>query len=53
MRNLENKILDSIMKEFAKGGYKGATTRQIAVAANVNEVTLFRRFKSKDIFLGR
>ena len=32
---------------FAEKGYAGATTRELAAAAGVNEVTLFRHFGSK------
>jgi len=35
------------MRVFAECGLRGATTRRIAEAAGVNEVTLFRQFKSK------
>ena len=35
------------MRVFAESGFRGATTRRIAEAAGVNEVTLFRQFKSK------
>ena len=35
------------MRVFAESGFRGATTRKIAEAAGVNEVTLFRQFKSK------
>lgn len=33
---------------FAQEGLAGATTRAIAKAAKVNEVTLFRHFGTKD-----
>ena len=35
------------MRVFAESGFRGATTRRIAEEAGVNEVTLFRQFKSK------
>lgn len=35
------------MRVFAESGFRGATTRRIAQEAGVNEVTLFRHFKSK------
>jgi AcrR family transcriptional regulator len=41
------KLLEAAMRVFAESGYRGATTRRIAEAAGVNEVTLFRQFKSK------
>lgn len=36
---------------FARSGLAGATTRAIADEAGVNEVTIFRHFKSKDLLL--
>ncbi|MHB8838465.1 MAG: TetR/AcrR family transcriptional regulator [Gemmatimonadaceae bacterium] len=45
-------ILDAAAKIFAEHGFRGATTRLIADAADVNEVTLFRLFGSKDALLG-
>ncbi len=41
------RILDAAAELFAIHGYAGTTTRAIAEAAGVNEVTLFRRFESK------
>lgn len=41
------KLLEAAMRVFAEAGFRGATTRKIAEAAGVNEVTLFRQFKSK------
>jgi AcrR family transcriptional regulator len=41
------KLLEAAMRVFAESGFRGATTRRIAEAAGVNEVTLFRLFKSK------
>jgi AcrR family transcriptional regulator len=45
---VRNKILDAALRVFAEMGYRGATTRRIAQEADVNEVTLFRQFGSKD-----
>ncbi len=45
-------VLDAAAKVFAEHGFRGATTRRIADAAEVNEVTLFRLFGSKDALLG-
>jgi len=39
------------MKVFADDGFKGARTRKIAELAGVNEVTLFRKFQSKENLL--
>ena len=42
------RILDAALELFSKGGYKATTTRSIAKKAEVNEVTVFRRFGSKE-----
>jgi TetR/AcrR family transcriptional regulator len=47
----EQRILDAALKVFASEGYTGATTRKIAEEANVAEVTLFRKFHSKENLL--
>jgi AcrR family transcriptional regulator len=44
-------LLRAAIKVFAETGSRGATTRRIAQEADVNEVTLFRHFKSKDDLL--
>jgi AcrR family transcriptional regulator len=44
-------ILDAAAQVFAQHGFRGSTTRRIADAAGVNEVTLFRYFGSKDVLL--
>ena len=49
--NAEQRILEAALKVFASEGYTGATTRRIAEEANVAEVTLFRKFKSKENLL--
>ncbi len=51
MDETEKKILDAAMRVFASEGYKGATTRRIAQEANISEVTLFRKFQSKENLL--
>jgi AcrR family transcriptional regulator len=46
-----DKILQAAGKLFARQGYHGTTTREIARLANVGENTLFRHFDNKeDIF---
>lgn len=45
------RILDAAARVYAKHGFKGATTRLIAIEADVNEVTLFRTFGSKGALL--
>lgn len=42
------RILDTAFMLFAEQGLEGTTTKQIAVGAKVNEVTLFRIFGSKE-----
>jgi AcrR family transcriptional regulator len=44
-------LLEAALKVYAEHGTRGATTRRIAHAAGVNEVTLFRHFGSKDSLL--
>jgi len=41
------RILEAAARVYARHGFKGATTRLIAIEAEVNEVTLFRTFGSK------
>jgi len=41
------------MRVFARDGVSGATTREIARVAKVNEVTLFRYFKNKHELLSQ
>lgn len=43
----DTRILDAALDMIVQHGYAGATTRHIAVAAGINEVTLFRRFGNK------
>jgi AcrR family transcriptional regulator len=46
-----DKILHAAARVYAELGFRGATTRRIAQEAEVNEVTLFRIFGSKDALL--
>lgn len=48
---VEDRILHASMKVFSENGYNGATTIKIAKEANVNEITIFRKFKSKENLL--
>ena len=41
------KIMNSALILFARYGYKGASAKAIAVEAGFNELTLFRKFKTK------
>lgn len=45
-------ILAAALEAYSKYGFRGATTRRIAEAAGVNEVTIFRHFGSKETLLG-
>jgi AcrR family transcriptional regulator len=45
------RLLNAAARAFARDGLRGATTREIAREAGVNEVTLFRHFKSKEQLL--
>ena len=42
-----DRILQAATRVYAQHGFRGATTRLIAIEAGVNEVTLFRTFGSK------
>ncbi len=44
-------LLDVTVRIFAESGWRGTTTRKVATAAGVNEVTLFRHFGSKEALL--
>ena len=44
-------VFDAVLEVVAEQGYERATTRAIADAAGINEVTLFRRFTSKENLL--
>jgi len=45
------RILEAAARVYAKHGFRGATTRLIALEAGVNEVTLFRTFGSKSALI--
>lgn len=45
--SIEDKILKTSLTLFSKYGYSGVTTKKIAAESGVNEVTIFRKFKSK------
>jgi AcrR family transcriptional regulator len=47
-RDRRQQILEVASRIFARKGYQGATTREIAEAAGVNEALLFRHFPSKE-----
>src|SRR4029453_6739620 len=41
------RLLNAAFQSFSRDGFHGATTREIARRAKVNEVTLFRHFRNK------
>ncbi len=43
----ENKIFKTVIEMLVSHGYEGATTKEIAKIAGVNEATLFRKYGSK------
>lgn len=48
----QKQILEAALNVFTEKGYNGATTQEIAKAADISEVTLFRHFNSKqEIFM--
>jgi AcrR family transcriptional regulator len=49
--SVREQLLDAAARLYAEAGYRGATTRRIAVEAGVNEITLFRHFGSKDALI--
>jgi TetR/AcrR family transcriptional regulator len=48
MDETEIKILKAALAVFAEYGYNGATTNKIARKAGFSELTLFRKFKTKE-----
>jgi AcrR family transcriptional regulator len=49
--NRRDEILAAAAGVFAQHGFRGSTTRRIADAAGVNEITIFRQFGSKEALL--
>jgi AcrR family transcriptional regulator len=48
---VREQLLAATVRVVSEQGWQGATTRRIAEAAGVNEVTLFRHFGSKDVLI--
>jgi len=44
---VRQQILETAITLFAQKGFRGTTTKEIALAAGVNEVTIFRHFATK------
>jgi len=49
--SLRDQLLEAAARLYAEAGYRGATTRRIAMQAGVNEITLFRHFGSKEVLI--
>lgn len=49
----DEEVYDAAIATIQQEGYAGATTKKIAQAAGIHEVTLFRRFQSKAELLAR
>src|SRR6478672_9323956 len=49
--NRRDEILAAAAGVFAQHGFRGSTTRRIADAAGVNEITIFRQFGSKEALI--
>jgi AcrR family transcriptional regulator len=49
--SVRDQLLEAAAQLYAEAGYRGATTRRIAIKAGVNEITLFRQFGSKDALI--
>jgi AcrR family transcriptional regulator len=49
--SVRDQLLEAAARLYAEAGYRGATTRRIALQAGVNEITLFRHFGSKDVLI--
>ncbi len=47
-KDTESKILDAALELFSEKGFKATTTKIIAEKAEVNEVTIFRYYGSKE-----
>jgi AcrR family transcriptional regulator len=47
----DDALFEATVAVFAERGYAAATTREIAARAGVNEVTLFRRFGTKEALI--
>jgi AcrR family transcriptional regulator len=48
---VRDQLLKAAARLYTEAGYRGATTRRIALEAGVNEITLFRHFGSKDALM--
>lgn len=51
LTDTDRRLLDAAYQVFSELGFRRATTLQIAKAANVNEVTLYRRYATKEALM--
>jgi AcrR family transcriptional regulator len=51
MSETRERLLEVTARIFAEAGYHGTTTRRIAQEAEINEVTLFRHFGTKEALI--
>ncbi|MFC1879005.1 TetR/AcrR family transcriptional regulator [Chloroflexota bacterium] len=49
----DEKVYQAVLQTIIERGYAGATTKQMADAADVSEVTLFRKYESKLQLVGQ
>lgn len=48
--SIEHRLVEAAVQLFARQGYKGTSTREVALVAEVNEASLFRHFSKEDLF---
>lgn len=48
MHERRQQLIDAAVRVFAERGFRGATTREIAVTAGVTEAVIFQHFADKD-----
>ena len=48
MKERRQQLIDAAVRVFAERGFRGATTREIAVTAGVTEAVIFQHFPDKD-----
>ena len=48
MNERRQQLIDAAVRVFAERGFRGSTTREIAVAAGVTEAVIFQHFPDKD-----
>lgn len=48
--SIEHRLVEAAVQLFSRQGYKGTSTREVALVAEVNEASLFRHFSKEDLF---